>query len=192
MKRFSKIVSSSTLSPSARHISAIICACRSVAKPGKGAVVTSTARIGPPFRDARRPAPVSSIATPRRLQLIREGRDQVAPPAEELHLAATDRGGDHVGPELDPVGDHGMGAAMQSLDPFHGDRGGSRPLDPRAHRGQAAREIHRVGFLRPRFGSQSSRAPASPQSRSFSVAPTVTKGKSISAPVRPFGAVAWT
>ena len=42
MKRFSKIVSVIIEAPSATHISAMNCACMSVAKPGKGSVITST------------------------------------------------------------------------------------------------------------------------------------------------------
>ena len=44
MKRFSKMVSVMRETPLARVISAISCACRSVGKPGNGAVVTSTGR----------------------------------------------------------------------------------------------------------------------------------------------------
>ena len=42
MKRFSKMVSVIIEAPSATVISAMNCACRSVAKPGKGSVITST------------------------------------------------------------------------------------------------------------------------------------------------------
>ena len=74
MKRFSKIVSSSTLVPSAVHSSAIICACRSVGKPGKGSVATSTARDRGRC-GARRSARARSRCTamPAASQLVAEG-----------------------------------------------------------------------------------------------------------------------
>ena len=45
MKRFSKMVSEIRDAPSARHIIAINCACKSVGKPGKGSVLMSDAFI---------------------------------------------------------------------------------------------------------------------------------------------------
>src|SRR5258708_227292 len=49
-KRFAKTVSVIIAAPSAIVIAAIICACRSVGKPGKGSVMTST----PASRPSRR------------------------------------------------------------------------------------------------------------------------------------------
>ena len=64
MKRFSKIFSSSTETPSAVQSSAIICACRSVGKPGKGSVVTSTAFTRPFLRATFSPRLVWVTLTP--------------------------------------------------------------------------------------------------------------------------------
>ena len=41
--------------------------------------------------------------------------------AQAFHLAAADRRGQHIGAQLDPVGDHGMGGAAQGLDALDGD-----------------------------------------------------------------------
>ena len=64
MKRFSKMCSSSRLTPSARVRSAIICACRSVGKPGNGSVATSTALTWPFIRRTLRPALVAVTSMP--------------------------------------------------------------------------------------------------------------------------------
>ena len=55
MKRFSKIVSVMRDDPLARVISAMNCACRSVGKPGNGAVEMSTAEMPAPLRLMRMP-----------------------------------------------------------------------------------------------------------------------------------------
>ena len=102
--------------PSASVRSAIICACRSVGKPGKGAVATSTARTWPFWRLTLRPLLVAATSIAGLLELVGEGRDQLAPAADELDLAAGDGGGEHVGAELDAVGDHRVGGAVQAVD----------------------------------------------------------------------------
>ena len=63
MKRFSKMVSLTTPVPLARHISAMIWACMSVGKPGKGSVVTLTPTSSVPRRQSTPPA-TSPIHTP--------------------------------------------------------------------------------------------------------------------------------
>ena len=103
MKRFSKIRSSSRLTPVAVRSSAIICACRSVGKPGKGCVSISTARrAGPAHFSAARH--VLATATPASSSLSARPRPGRAAPPTQLDLAAGDGGRQHVGAHLDPVG----------------------------------------------------------------------------------------
>src|SRR5258708_209587 len=64
MNRFSKIVSVIIAAPSAVVIRAIICACRSVGKPGNGSVITSTPPIRPVRRWTNTPPGVGSTGTP--------------------------------------------------------------------------------------------------------------------------------
>ena len=64
MKRFSKMVSVMCEVPLARVISAINCACRSVGKPGNGAVVTSTGARSAPLRATRMPSLVGVTVAP--------------------------------------------------------------------------------------------------------------------------------
>ena len=64
MKRFSKIVSVICEEPPAQVISAINCACRSVGKPGNGAVDTVTGRIPAPFLATRIPSLLTVMTAP--------------------------------------------------------------------------------------------------------------------------------
>src|SRR5664280_859256 len=64
MKRFSKMVSVMREVPPARVINAISCACKSVGKPGNGAVVTSTGARSAPLRATRMPSLVGVTVTP--------------------------------------------------------------------------------------------------------------------------------
>jgi hypothetical protein len=66
MKRFSKMVSVIWETPLDLVIRPMNCACRSVGKPGKGSVTTSTGRMPPPLRTTRRPVSVSVISAPAR------------------------------------------------------------------------------------------------------------------------------
>ena len=63
MNRFSKIVSEMRDEPSAIHIIAMNCACKSVGKPGNGSVVISAA-TGRPFATIRIVSSVSVIVAP--------------------------------------------------------------------------------------------------------------------------------
>ena len=64
MKRFSKIVSVISEAPPAQAISAISCACKSVGKPGNGAVDTFTGRMPEPLRLTRMPSGLTEITAP--------------------------------------------------------------------------------------------------------------------------------
>ena len=192
MKRFSKMCSSRWLTPSARVSSAIICACRSVGKPGKGAVATSTAPDVAVLAADLQPAVGGGDLDAGLLELVGEGADQLAPAADQLDLAAGDRRGEHVGAELDPVGDHRMRRAVQPLDAADLDRRrcprrrSARPSGA----GTAARSTisgSRAAF----FSTVVPRASVAAIS-TFSVAPTETSGNSKTAPFSPEGAVAWT
>ena len=115
MKRFSKIVSVICEEPPAQAISAINCACRSVGKPGNGAVDTVTGLIPAPFlRDADAVIVDGDIGAglgqhvERRLQQFGAG-------ACKLHVAAGHRHRHRIGAGLDPVGQHGMPRAMQAF-----------------------------------------------------------------------------
>ena len=64
MKRFSKIVSVMCELPLAQAISAISCACRSVGKPGNGAVETLTGLMPAPLRATRMPSLLAVMIAP--------------------------------------------------------------------------------------------------------------------------------
>ena len=64
MKRFSKMVSVMREVPPARVISAISCACKSVGKPGNGAVDTVTGARSAPLRETRMPSLVGVMVAP--------------------------------------------------------------------------------------------------------------------------------
>ena len=64
MKRFSKIVSVICEEPPAQAISAINCACRSVGKPGNGAVDTVTGLMPAPLRATRMPSLLTVMTAP--------------------------------------------------------------------------------------------------------------------------------
>jgi UDP-N-acetylglucosamine enolpyruvyl transferase len=71
MKRFSKIVSVMWEVPPARVISAMNCACRSVGKPGNGAVLTSAGAMPAPLRATLMPALVADTTAPARTRMSR-------------------------------------------------------------------------------------------------------------------------
>ena len=79
MKRFSKIVSVIIAAPSATHISAMNCACRSVGKPGKGSVITSTPCSSPFAHPAMKPSALSASSTPASRSLSRGAAEQLEP-----------------------------------------------------------------------------------------------------------------
>ena len=64
MKRFSKMVSVIMAAPSATHMRAMNCACKSVAKPGNGRVITSLPRRPPSARPTCTPPSAASIRRP--------------------------------------------------------------------------------------------------------------------------------
>jgi hypothetical protein len=83
-----------------------------------------------------------------RVEPFGEGRDEVDPAAEAFDLAPGDGGGEHVGAELDPVGDDLMRRAVEVGHALDGEGRGALALDPRAHRAQAAGEVDDLGLAR--------------------------------------------
>ena len=118
-------------------------ACRSVGKPGKGAVVTID-RGGAARRcDARAtPRLVSRHLGAGLFQQIEQRGDAVAPRAHQFHLAAGDGDGDGIGAGLDAVGHHAHNPRHAAADtPSTVSRDGAQAGNLRAHRDQAAAEI---------------------------------------------------
>ena len=116
MKRFSKIVSVMCEAPLAQVISAISCACRSVGKPGNGAVVTVTGLIPAPLRATRMPSLLTVMVAPACGQHVERRLQQFGPRAGQLHVAAGHRHRHRIGAGLDPVRQHGVARAVQLRD----------------------------------------------------------------------------
>ena len=111
MKRFSKIVSVIIEAPSAIAISAMTCACRSVGKPGKGSVITSTPASRPLRRRTAQAVRGLGDARPRRVRGCRRTAATWSSRAPiELHVAAGRRRRHHIGAGLDAVGDDAVRA----------------------------------------------------------------------------------
>src|SRR5665213_3550180 len=147
MKRFSKLFSVMTESPSAVLITAIICAWRSVGKPGNGAVATSMPLSRPLAADLD--ALVAALdGDAAALENLRRRRDHVVAGADELDLAAGDRRRHHVSAGLDPVGDDGVHGAVQALDAFDADAVGAGATDVSAHSVEAEREVGNLRLAR--------------------------------------------
>ncbi|GAB1362303.1 hypothetical protein MASR1M32_15390 [Rhodobacter sp.] len=70
------------------------------------------------------------------------------PAAKAFDLAAGNRGHQHIGAKLDPVGHHRMGRAAQRGDAFDGDGRGALALDLGAHAAQAVDKIDNFGLAR--------------------------------------------
>ncbi|KAG0931627.1 hypothetical protein G6F31_016736 [Rhizopus arrhizus] len=134
MKRFSKIVSLITPTPSATQLSAMNCACMSVGNAGYGAV--GDAVIG--GLDLRTGLD----------QLGQHGVHGVR--ARTIHgdLATGHRRGHQEGAGLDAVGQHFMAATGQALDAFDDQARGAQAFDLRAQRDQAVRQIGHLRFHR--------------------------------------------
>ena len=114
MKRFSKIVSVMRDLPLAMVISPMNCACRSVGKPGKGAVVTSTGAMPAPLRLTRMPELVGVISAPVCGNHVERGLQQVGPRAFEHDVAAGHGDRHGIGAGLDAVGDDAHARAPDS------------------------------------------------------------------------------
>ncbi len=84
----------------------------------------------------------------RGLQPFGKGADQVQRAADAFHLAAADRGDQHVGAQFDPVGDHLVRGTAQAVGAFDGQGAGAFALDLRAHLAQAAGKVDDLGFAR--------------------------------------------
>ena len=145
--RFSKIVSVMTEVPSATLASAIICACMSVGNAGNGAVRRLNGRIGPSRRTRSAPSPdVDGRA--RLAQLLEHRVERAVEVALERHVAAGRRRGGGEGPGLDAVGHDRVRGAVQRVHAVDHDAVGARAGDPRAHRDEAAREVHHLRLAR--------------------------------------------
>ena len=151
MKRFSKIVSVIRAGcPSARVISAIICACRSVGKPGirHGPHVGRAASV--PFASTahaavalgRPPTPVSRELRDERLEVIRRARRATLHPPPVMAAATMKRA------RLDAIGDDVVIDAAQLATPLDGDARRAGALDPRAHALEQRREALDLGLAR--------------------------------------------
>ena len=158
MKRFSKMVSRMTLSPSAMVISAMNCACRSVAKPGIG-VGLDVDRLQPrAVALDRHPVVGVDHLGAGLLDLVEQRLDEVAARVGQPHLAAGHGRGHGVGAGLDPVGHDRVGRAVQLGDADDGDRRACRR--PRPWR--PWRSGTRPGRRSPARGRRS-RAPSRPR-----------------------------
>ena len=141
MKRFSKMVSVMCEVPSARVISAINCACRSVGKPGNGAVVTSTGASPAPLRATRMPSLVGVDRGAGLRQHVERGLQQFGPRVLQQHVAAGHGHGHGVGAGLDAVGQHGMARAVQAVDALDHDARGAGAGDLGAHLVEAVGDV---------------------------------------------------
>ncbi len=115
MKRFSKIVSVIFDWPLAMVIRPMNCACRSVGKPGKGSVVTSTARMPLPLRLTRMPPFFLADLDAGFRQDVERALQEVGAGAFEQHVAAGHGHGHGVGAGLDAVGDDAVARARQRI-----------------------------------------------------------------------------
>ncbi len=79
-------------------------------------------------------------------QLFQHGFERVRPRAGDGDAAAGRSRGDEEGAGLDPVRHDRMGRPVQTRDAFDRDAVGTRALDFRTHRDQAAREVHDLGL----------------------------------------------
>ena len=146
MKRFSKIVSVMCEVPSARVISAISCACRSVGKPGNGCGLDlDRPQAGAVARDADAFVVRRDDSTPACASTSSARLQELGPRACEQHLAAGHRHRHRVGAGLDPVGQHARGARRRavvtpSIDDARG-AGAGNPSRPSCSRQSATSAI---------------------------------------------------
>ncbi len=124
------------------------CACRSVGKPGNGAVTTSRGLSAPWRATVISPVEATSTASAAAAQEIEQRLEIGRDAALQGDFAAGDRGGDEVGPGLDAVGDHAVGRAVQGGDALQADRLAAGTLDVGAHLDQQPGEIDDLGFAR--------------------------------------------
>ena len=192
MKRFSKIVSVMRETPRARVISAMNCACRSVGKPGNGAVEMSTGPMPAPLRVTRTPRLSLETFAPGARQRVERLLEQVGADAFEQNVAAGHRHRGRIGARFDAVGQHAMARAVEPRDAGDLDRRGARALDPRAHLVEAVGEVLHFRLARRVARSASSHAPAPPPSSRRGCrrpSPWEIRSRRRS---RPFGALATT
>ena len=114
MKRFSKIVSVMWEMPLERVISAMNCAWRSVGKPGKGSVTTSTGLMRPPWRTTRMPLSTAVTSAPARRTASSAVVEQLHVGAGERHVTAGHGDGHGIGTGLDAVRQHAVGARRRA------------------------------------------------------------------------------
>ena len=170
---------SSVIIHASAYISAMNCACMSVAKPGNGSVTTSVPR-----------SPFSRETFQTTLRFLRHihagiaqdahhGTEVFEPRATQQHRPAGDRGGAGESARFDPIGDDGVDRRAQVVHAFdHQLCRCPRPRS-RAHGDQAARQIADLRLARGVARMVSPRASVAAIS-TFSVPVTVTVGKVMS------------
>ena len=122
MKRFSKMVSLIRETPFARVISAMNCACRSVGKPGNGAVEMSTALMPAPLRLTRTPRLSLLTVAPAWVERLEGLLQQVLAHALEHNVATGHRDRCRIGSRFDAVGQNAMMRAVETGDAVNFDR----------------------------------------------------------------------
>jgi hypothetical protein len=138
--RFSKIVSVTSVAPSARVATAIICACMSVGNPGYGAVRSVKGASGPRLR-TRIASSATSMSAPG-LGELAENRIEcrcfgASAPLRRLRS----RRSPQRRFRLDAIRHDRVGCAVKPRNAFDLDAIGPGAGDPRAHRDETAREI---------------------------------------------------
>ena len=162
MKRFSKMVSLMRETPFARVISAMNCACRSVGKPGNGAVAMSTALMPAPLRLTRTPRLSLLTVAPACGQRFQGLLQQILADALEHDVAAGHRDRGRIGSRFDPVGQNAVMRAVEPGDAIDFDGRGAGAADARAHLVEAVRRDRRPPVRRRRCGSASLHARSTP------------------------------
>ena len=176
MKRFSKIVSVMRDVPLARVISAISCACRSVGKPGNGAVVTSTGAMPAPLRATRMPALVGGDLGAGLRQHVERRLQQLRPRVLQQHVAAGHRHRHRIGAGLDAVGQHAVARAVQLRHALDHDARRAGAGDLGAHLVEAIGDVGDLGLAR-RVLDHGRAAASEAAISAVWVPPTVTLGR---------------
>mmetsp|Transcript_27491 Transcript_27491/g.50825 ORF Transcript_27491/g.50825 Transcript_27491/m.50825 type:complete len:305 (+) Transcript_27491:1833-2747(+) len=189
IKRFSKIFSSRTDVPSAVHIIAMNCACRSVGKPGNGSVVTSTAFTRPFLRATLRPFSVSSTSIPASCSLVTKLSTRSRRPPRSSTSPPQKAGANIKVPSSIRSVTTGWVAPCKRSTPCTVI---SEVPSPSICAPMERRQVAKSTISGSRAAFLITVVPLANVAaiRMFSVAPTEAKASSITAPLRPFGALA--
>jgi hypothetical protein len=136
------------------------CACKSVGKPGCGAVVMSTEAGRPPAVTRTKPSPASTCA-PAAVSVSSRDAEMVGACAAHDDVAARNRGGDQERARLDTVGDHFVVVTAERRHAFDLDDRSPRTGDFRAHLDERIGKIDdlRARVRRSRYACVRARAP---------------------------------